>query len=133
MELVGVVCTGTGEGSSFMRQPRYSQTLWLRLGRPTYPGTLNVKLHPDSVEQWKKLREGGGDRIPGFKADGKEMGAVRVWSAKLSVGASQEIAEVLIIWPEKTANPDDILEIVAGHPLRTRMGLKDGDEIKLGI
>ena len=133
MELAGLVCSGMGHGAQFMRQPRYSQTLWLRLGRPTYPGTLNVKLHPDSAEHWKKLRESGGDRVPGFMASGKEMGGVRVWTAKLLAGPNPDGVDVLLIWPEKTGHPDDILEVVAGHPLRARLGLKDGDEIRIGL
>ena len=116
-----------------MRQPRYSQTLWLRLGRPTYPGTLNVKLATDSVENWKKLREAGGDRIPGFVAEGKEMGGVRVWTAKLLACQNPEGVDVLLIWPEKTGHGDDVLEVVAGHPLRTRLGLKDGDEARISV
>lgn len=125
MELIGEVCSGTGRAAGFMRHPRYSQVLWLHLGRPAYLGTLNVKLNAEQAEIWKQMRQKGGSRIPGFTEGEKTMGGVLLWSARLGE------SDVLIIWPEKTDHPDDLVEVVAAQGLREKMQLKDGDVVKL--
>ena len=127
MELVGVVCSGLAEAALFMRQPRYNQMLWLRLGRPVYPGTLNVLLDGDNLELWKKLKEKPHSRIREFTAEGKTFGGILLWQAKIGEH------DVLIICPEKSRHAEDVVELVAGHPLKARLGLKDGDEIRITV
>ena len=127
MELVGVVCSGLAEAALFIRQPRYNQMLWLRLGRPVYPGTLNVLLDGENLEQWRKIKEKPHSRIRGFEANGESFGGISLWQAKVGE------LDALIIWPEKSRHSDEVVEVVAGHPLKTRLGLKDGDEIRITV
>lgn len=94
------------------------------VGFDPYPGTLNVRLvDADAVERWRRIREGSGLALapPAPDACGGRL---------IPVGIDPDIVAAVVV-PDLTRYGDDVLEIVAAPHLRSRLGLRDGDEILL--
>ena len=116
--------SGVGEGAIFVGLEWFRAAVQRAVGFDPYPGTLNVRLaDADGVESWRRIREGSGLAVtpPAPDACGGRLIPIRV---------GRDVAAAVVV-PDLTRYGDDVLEIVAATHLRSRLGLRDGDEILL--
>ncbi|MFQ5828757.1 MAG: DUF120 domain-containing protein [Candidatus Methylomirabilia bacterium] len=120
-EISGRVVSGRGEGS------RFTELEWFRgqLGFIPYPGTLNLEVRGRGWEALRRTlaREKGIPIVPpeGFCA------------AKCFRVVVNDTLEGAAVFPEVPNYPPDKLEIVAPHPVRERLGLRDGDRVRVRV
>ena len=65
--------------------------------------------------------------IEGFVDNDRTFGSAKCLPCRIEGSASA------IIVPGRTHYPDDIIELLCEHGLRSKLGLKDGDRIKVEI
>jgi riboflavin kinase len=123
--LRGVVMAGLGQAGSFMGLPWVADGVRRLVGFTPYPGTLNVRLDPDTVDAWRQIRERDGLVLS--PPAGQPCGA-RLFPVTLGPGV-----EAAVIVPDVTRHGDDVLEVVAPTALRRRLGLADGGAITLNF
>jgi riboflavin kinase len=121
--LRGVVASGLGEAARFMALPWVQEAIRGLAGFDPYPGTLNVRLvDPDMVLAWRRVREGPALRLtPPPDWCGARLFRVTV---------TPDVVAAVIV-PDVTRHGDDLLEVVAGVHVRSRLGLSDGDLVTL--
>jgi drug/metabolite transporter (DMT)-like permease len=117
--MYGKVNVGQGKGASFVKL--YADKLRERTGFVPYPGTLNVTLD-EPIRRPHSL-----PLILQFKKDGKTFGKVRLMKVTLNR------LPCFILFPEKTTNPKNVIEIVSPYELRKELKLEDGDSVELVI
>ena len=95
-------------------------------GFDPFPGTLNVRLvDRDALPRWRELRRDAGLSLtpPDTHSCGGRL---------LPALVEGRIPAVVVI-PEVTRYEDEVLEVVAPVRLRTVLGLRDGDRVRLEI
>ncbi len=122
----GRIASGLGEGKYFMSIPEYKKQFAELIGIAPFHGTLNVKVDPESIEKFNSLKSKKGIWINGFESKGRSFGGVAVFHANISG------KKCAVVFPEK-GRYKDILEIIDNEDLRKKLGLKDGDEMKVEI
>lgn len=85
-----------------------------------FPGTLNLKLE----KEWDLPKEAGYIE-PFTKPDGTRRGGV--WFIKGKI----KNLPVVVIRPELTKHPKDVIEIIAPINIKKQYGLKDGDLLEV--
>jgi len=126
--LTGRVFRGLGEGGFYVSLAEYREWFRRYLGFDPYPGTLNLRLDPDSVVKRKLLESYDGFRIPPMSRGDRSYCGARLFRAVIN-----DSVEGGVVIPEKTVYGPDVLEVVAGVCLRTALGLKDGDVVKVEV
>ncbi|NJE48687.1 DUF120 domain-containing protein [Thermococcus sp. 9N3] len=122
--IVGEVVSGLGEGAYYVRQ--YAPLIREYLGFEPYPGTLNVRvLFPKTV--FDALCNARPVIIPGFTKEGRTFGDVKAYRVRI------DGIEGAIVIPSRTVHPPKIAEIVAPVNLRKKLGLNDGDRIRIEV
>ncbi|WP_099210573.1 DUF120 domain-containing protein [Thermococcus henrietii] len=122
--IVGEVVSGLGEGAYYVRQ--YAPLIREYLGFEPYPGTLNVRvLFPKTV--FDALCNARPVIIPGFTKGGRTFGDVKAYRVRI------DGVEGAIVIPSRTVHPPKIAEIVAPVNLREKLGLNDGDRIRIEV
>ena len=122
--MTATILSGLGEGGRFVALPWFRDAVRRAIGFDPYPGTLNVKLTAgESWTRWRDLRGSTGVRIdaPDVAGCGGVLVPVRIDGA---------VAAAVIV-PDVTRHPDDLLEIIAGVHLKSRLQRGDGDTITL--
>ena len=117
----GRLVSGLGEGQYYISQPGYTRQFAKKLGFEPFPSTLNLHLDLPFIEPK------GSIRVEGFVNSERTFGAVRCYPALVGD------VPAVIIRPERTHYPDDVLEVIAPENLRQRLGLKDGDLIEMEL
>lgn len=125
--LTGTVISGLGEGRYYMSIPHYKEQFGKHLGFEPFPGTLNIRLDPASIQVRKQLEHIGWIEVPGFTADERTFGGVRTLPCRIR-GEFCAIVE-----PSRTHYPEDIIEVIAGCELRKALDLNDNDMIEVEI
>ena len=125
--LSGEVISGLGEGRYYVSIPRYKEQFVAKLGFEPFPGTLNLRLDPTSLETRGEIEKLNWVRIEGFIDNDRTFGSAKCLLCRIEGSASA------IIVPGRTHYPDDIIEVLCEDGLREKLGLKDGDKIKLEI
>lgn len=125
--LTGTVISGLGEGRYYMSIPHYKEQFGGCLGFEPFPGTLNIRLDPASVQVRKHLDHAGWIEVPGFTANERTFGGARVLPCRIG-GYICAIVE-----PSRTHYPEDIIEVIAGCELRKALNLNDNDMIEVEI
>ncbi len=126
----GIVFTGVGEGAYYMSQNGYRAQFRAKLGFDPYPGTLNLRVSTQVVQEEVLTRPGV--NIEGFEAEGRSFGGGRCLSVCIGVGAWESIPAAVFI-PHRTHYPGDVLELVSPENLRSKLGLRDGDRVSLRL
>lgn len=126
--LTGRVFRGLGEGGFYVSLAEYRE--WFRkfLGFEPYPGTLNLRLSPESIAKRKLLESYEGFRVPPIRRGDRSYCSARLFKAIIN-----DSIEGGVVIPERTVYGPDVIEVVAGVHLRTALGLKDGDEVKVEV
>jgi riboflavin kinase len=96
-----------------------------KLGFQPFPGTLNVKLNETSIAIRQRMDCVEPICIQGFNDGKRTFGSGKCYLIKIN-----GIKSVVII-PERTHYPTNLLEIIAPVNLRETLHLKDGDEVNI--
>ena len=122
----GKVVSGLGEGRYYTAQNGYVEQFKQKLGFKPYPGTLNVEIEHIEKNKLRLLKNYDAIVVEGFETGNRTFGGVRCLKAKIS-GVSGAIVLPL------RSHYSNILEFVSEFFLRDKLGLCDGDEVKIVI
>ncbi len=123
--LSGKVITGLGEGQYYISLEGYRKQFREKLGFDPYPGTLNLKLDPQSIELRKRIT--GHIRISGFTDENRTFGKGSCFNVRISD------IDGAVITPERTHYPEDIIEIIAPLNLRNYLDIRDGSAVQVEV
>jgi riboflavin kinase len=122
MKIDGEVKSGMGKGSFFLSQESYTKEFEKNLGFIPFPGTLNVMVSEEHLDEINEIKENCENLIK--PDDG--FGSVKYIEAKLN-----EKVDGAIVFPAKTTHEDCHLEFISENKLRDELNLKDGDIVSL--
>ncbi len=122
MKIEGEIATGLGKAAFFMSQEFYKNEFKKKLGFVPYPGTLNVIVDKQYLDEISEIKNSCKNVI---KPD-EGFGAVKYIKAKLN----DEI-EGAIVFPAKTTHDENYLEFIAEEKIREKFNLNDGDIVSL--
>ncbi len=125
--MTGQVVSGVGEGRYYMGLPAYREQFAAVLGEDPYPGTLNLRLDGASVPIRKRLDALDWTPIRGFVAEARTFGDARALPCRIGEH------RCAIVVPGRTHYPEDVVEVIAGVPLREALGLADKDRVAIEV
>jgi riboflavin kinase len=123
--LTGKVITGLGEGQYYISLDGYRSQFYEKLGFDPYPGTLNMKLDPQSIEVRKTISTH--IKISGFTSQNRTFGSGSCFLVLISD------VEGAVVIPERTHYPEDVIEIIAPVNLRKHLALRDGSVVQIEV
>ena len=94
-----------------------------KLGFNPYPGTLNLILDEENTESRKLLEKNAALKVC------PAIGYCTALLFKASVAG----LECGVVVPQVDNYPENLLEVVASVNLRQKLGVTDGDEVKLTV
>jgi riboflavin kinase len=118
MKIEGEVTTGLGKAAYFLSQEFYTREFKKNLGFIPYPGTLNVVVSEQHLDEINEIKNSCENLI---KPD-EGFGAVKYIEATLN-----DKVEGAIVFPAKTTHEENYLEFIAEDKLRDELSLEDGD------
>lgn len=136
--IVGEVTEGMGEGGYYVRIKEYYEQFMVKLGFKPYYGTLNLQfsdLNKQLLEE--NLKNQIPVRITGFEKeeDGpvkRSFGSVDCYNCIVSrLDDQDKKINAAILRIKRTHHKKNIVEILAAPYLRDKLGLKDGDRIRI--
>ena len=122
MKIDGEVTTGLGKAAYFLSQEFYTKEFEKNLGFIPYPGTLNVIVSEEFLDEINEIKNNCENLI---KPD-EGFGAVKYIEAKLN-----DKINGAIVFPAKTTHEENYLEFIAENKLRDELDLNDGDIVLL--
>jgi riboflavin kinase len=125
--LTGTVISGLGEGRYYMSIPHYKEQFSRCLGFEPFPGTLNIRLDPASIQVREEIEHIEWFEVPGFVADERTFGDAKALPCRIRG------YECAIVEPSRTHYLTDIVEVIAGLELRKTLNLNDNDTIEVEI
>lgn len=126
--LEGELFSGLGEGAYYIHQPGYRRQFIKKLEYDPFPGTLNIRLHKRFLPERSLLDMMPSVLVDGFRNGKRSYGPVRC--IPVSVNG---VARANIITALRSHYGEEILEIIAPINLRERLGLKDGDTVRVRV
>jgi riboflavin kinase len=126
--LEGTLFSGIGEGAWYVGQSGYRRQFAEKLGFDPYPGTLNLRLIHDYEDERRLLGTLPHVEIDGFRDGERTFGPVICYKAKIN-----DAEDGALISAVRTHYAGDVIEMIAPSNLRARLGLKDGDIVKVRI
>ncbi len=121
-QLTGRVVSGLGRGARFTSLEWARRAFIERLGLDPHPGTLNLKLDPESARGlWASQCRTHGEVLA---PPSGEFCAARCLSVRIGGWIPGAIVSPLVPGYDPTQ-----VELIAAVPLRQRLGLQDGDAI----
>ncbi|HJJ44012.1 MAG TPA: DUF120 domain-containing protein [Methanocorpusculum sp.] len=125
--LTGTVISGVGEGRYYMSIPHYQEQFEKLCGFTPYPGTLNIKLNPQSVQVRKRMDSLEWTIVPGFKDEHRMFGEARCIKCTIS-----DIPCAIVV-PGRTHHSEEVIEVISGKKLRDELGLNENSEVAIVI
>ena len=123
----GKVVPGLGEGAYYVEM--YKERFREKLGFVPFPGTLNVRIEKKKdLNQLLAVLEHNAIIVEGFEKDNRTFGQV-----KCCLVSIEDNIQGAIVAAERTHHDVDVAEVISPVNLREKMGLKDGDIVKLTI
>ena len=120
MKINAEVTSGMGKARYFLSKDYYTNEFNKKCGFIPYPGTLNLLIDDDNLDEIIQIKEECRNVIN----PNEKFGAVKYIDAILN----GEIKGA-VIFPLKTTHEDNHLEFICKDKLRDLLDLKDGDEI----
>ena len=117
--LKGIVESGLGEGKYYLSFPQYKKQIIEKLGFEPYPGTLNLRVSEAELEFFRTHQ--ADEIIAGFATKERTFGGLRAIPVKISGKHSGAL-----IFPDRSAHPRTIAEVIAPFYLRKKLGISDG-------
>lgn len=128
IELTGIVITGLGEGQYYTTIKGYREQFIKLLDIDPFPGTLNLKLEPESIGCRTMLSMKDDIEIKGFTSRNRTFGAGHCYPIKVATGIKGAI-----MVPDRTHYPEDIIEIISPVNIRESLKLEDGSKITVTV
>ena len=122
MKLNGEVTTGLGKAAYFLSQDFYVENFIRNCGFKPYPGTLNVIVPEEYLNQINNVK----DNCENIIKPDEGFGAVKYIKATLN-----DEVEGAIVFPAKTEHTENYLEFIAEDKLRDKLNLEDGDIVSI--
>jgi len=121
----GVVVSGLGRGAQFLGIEWVRRELHDKLGLDCFPGTLNLRI-PENI--WSEIHA---RRNRFIKIASPDSASCPGFLRSVTLRANGRFyAAAYLILPELTVYKD-VLEIIAADNLRQKLGLKDGDLVRV--
>ena len=127
LSLEGEVIDGLGEGRYYVSVPGYVSQFIEKLGFEPFPGTLNIRLTPESIVIRKKADALHWVAIGGFTANERTFGGARCLPCNI------EGHPCAIIVPGRTHYPEDIIEVISPVQLRDTLGPDGGSHVSVDV
>ena len=125
-EVQGRVETGLGQGGRFVALGWVRAGVRRLVGFTPYPGTLNVRLDPgEPRRRWRAVRRRRAPELTPPRAGGCGARLIPL----LVAGRVPAVAVV----PDVTRHGHQVVEVIAPGHLRRRLGLRDGDRVRLVV
>jgi len=128
-EVNGAVFTGLGEGAYYISLKGYRKQFVRKLGFDPYPGTLNLRL----MSALDRMVRDTLEKLPGIQIEGFEDGHRTYGGAKCFIAKLNNSVDGAVLVVERTSHDNSVLEVISPARLRVRLGLKDGDIVKVSI
>ncbi len=122
----GAVFTGLREGSYYVSQDGYRKQFRAKLGFDPFPGTLNIRLKKEDLEDRRLLEGYPSVYIEGFQNEKRSYGPAKCYKAIV-----EEKVPAAIILPIRAHYGEDVIELISAEQLRKRLSLKDGDTVRV--
>ncbi len=122
MKIDGEVVTGLGKAAYFLSKEVYTNEFKKNLGFVPYPGTLNVIVSEEYLDEINEIKNNCENVI---KPD-EGFGAVKFIEATLN-----DKIRGAIVFPAKTTHEENYLEFIAENKLRDEFNLHDGDVVTI--
>ena len=122
MKIDGEVTTGLGKAAYFLSQEFYTKEFQKNLGFVPYPGTLNVIVSDDYLDEINRIK----DECENLIKPDEGFGAVKYIKAKLN-----DKVDGAIVFPAKTTHEENYLEFIAEDKLRDKLNIVDDDVVTL--
>jgi len=127
--LEGIVFTGLGEGAYYVMKEGYRKQFIERLGFDPYPGTLNLKLVTEyDIKARTELEAYPAIEIHGFKDESRTFGPVKCYPAIIN-----NRAKGAVVFAMRSHYNSSVMEVIAPVYLRGKLGLKDGNKVKVEV
>ena len=126
--LEGTLFSGIGEGAWYVSQPGYRRQFAEKLGFDPFLGTLNLRLKRDYEDERRLLETIPHFQIDGFRDGERTFGPVTCYKAKIN-----DAEDGALISAVRTHYASDVIELIAPSNMRVRLGLKDGDMVRVRI
>ncbi len=123
--LTGKVITGLGEGQYYISLEGYRSQFIEKLGFTPFPGTLNIKLDPASIEIRKRISLD--IKISGFTTENRTFGNCSCFNVMI------DDVKGAVIVPERTHYPEDIIEIIAPLNMREHLNIRDSSAVEVEV
>ena len=129
IETNGILFTGLGEGAYYISLRGYKKQFIKRIGFEPFPGTLNLKLTTARSRRIRRdITQLHGIAIDGFDDKGRTYGGAICFKAKIN-----EVIDGAVILIERSHYDDSVLEIIAPVSIRKKLGVADGDTVRIDI
>jgi len=127
IEIEGTITSGLGEGKYYLSLSGYREQIKKKLGFTPYPGTLNIRIGPD--DGWKKQSVLRLDPviISGFQDKGRTFGDLFAYRCRL------DKLECAVVVPLRTHHGADIIEVICPFCIKKKLGLADGDSVRVVV
>ena len=122
MKLNGEVTTGLGKAAYILSQDFYVENFIRNCGFKPYPGTLNVIVPEEYLNQINNVK----DNCENIIEPDEGFGAVKYIKATLN-----DEVEGAIVFPAKTEHTENYLEFIAEDKLRDKLNLEDGNIVSI--
>lgn len=124
--ITGVVTRGLFEGAYYISKEGYMRQIKEKLGFEAFPGTLNIEIKEEMYERRRRLEGRSSIRLEGFKDGERSFGAAHCYPCIIN-----GMEEGALIVAERSIHDIDVLEIIAPNYLRRKLGLVDGDTVRI--
>jgi len=126
--ITGTVFTGLSEGSYYMSRDGYRKQFISKLGFDPFPGTLNLRVTKDSLNERKALETYPFIYIEGFADEKRTYGPAKCFKALVN-----EKTESAIVLPIRAHYGEDVVELISRVSLRKQFKLVDGDKVRIRV
>ncbi|NWG09075.1 MAG: DUF120 domain-containing protein [Nitrososphaerales archaeon] len=128
IEIEGELFSGIGEGAYYISLENYRRQFLERLGFDPYFGTLNLRLTSKYRKLRRELEHYSGISIAGFKDEHRTYGGAKCFPALIN-----DLVEGAVGIFERSHYDDSVLELISSINVREKLGLKDGDIVRIKV
>jgi len=126
--IAGTVFTGLREGSYYMSRDGYRKQFVSKLGFDPFPGTLNLRVGKEDLDNRKILDTYPFVYIEGFANENRTYGPAKCFRAIVN----EEVKSAIVL-PIRAHYGDDVVELIAPVSLRKQFKLNDGDKVRVRV
>ncbi len=124
----GVVFSGLSEGSYYMSREGYRRQFRSKLGFDPFPGTLNLRVGKEDLNDRRLLESYPFVYIEGFANAKRSYGPAKCYRAVVN-----EKVQSAIVLPIRAHYGADVVELISPSSLRKQLKLKDGDTVRVRV